>query len=457
MPTNYLTISRRALYDLVWSKPIAQVATEFGISELALKKRCTEVNVPLPPDGYWTLVRAGQMPQRPPLPTRREESSVSPDPPIQEPWREIHATPPPETSPITERTEPRADIGTIHDAAPFDLSMAHAAIKRTAVHLQLRKASELTWERGERTGPIVAIDVSDAIKLRSLRIADALLKSADAAGWKYEPIAEQAEARRLQGNSLSSEVGKLVVDGESFQFRIDERRRRLPHTPTEEEIRKRKRGEYVYSPNWDYKSTGELRLHLTTPDSSYAFGTRRDGSRKKLEDQIAETLQDLVDRAQLEKSRREERRLRELREREQQKLAWEQSQRRAEHAKLIAELERQAGAWHRAQVLRRYLRAARRAIDSNKSIQAMLFGQKVDFFNWAEQYVDQLDPLCSAPRNLDQQSAGSGHHGSRNEDLMEVLHRLTGQAWPQSSKLVAAITMQPDTMAPGTENERETE
>jgi hypothetical protein len=36
MPQNPLTFSRYALYKLVWSKPVRDLATEFGISDVAL-------------------------------------------------------------------------------------------------------------------------------------------------------------------------------------------------------------------------------------------------------------------------------------------------------------------------------------------------------------------------------------------------------------------------------------
>jgi hypothetical protein len=46
-------ITRRGLYDLVWSKPMTLVAEEFGMSDTALKKICDKHGVPSPPRGYW--------------------------------------------------------------------------------------------------------------------------------------------------------------------------------------------------------------------------------------------------------------------------------------------------------------------------------------------------------------------------------------------------------------------
>jgi len=48
MPPNFITLPRSELYDLVWSKPVTEVARELGISDVALAKRCRALNIPLP-------------------------------------------------------------------------------------------------------------------------------------------------------------------------------------------------------------------------------------------------------------------------------------------------------------------------------------------------------------------------------------------------------------------------
>ena len=67
--------------------------------------------------------------------------------------------------------------------------------------------------------------------------------------------------------------GCFTVDGEPLEVRIDERRRRIDHVPTEEEKAKRRRGDYVYAPRCDYLDTGELRPTQTR----YAIQDRHAG------------------------------------------------------------------------------------------------------------------------------------------------------------------------------------
>ena len=48
MSQNYITLSRSALHELVWTKPVRDVAKEFGISDVAFAKRCRALKIPLP-------------------------------------------------------------------------------------------------------------------------------------------------------------------------------------------------------------------------------------------------------------------------------------------------------------------------------------------------------------------------------------------------------------------------
>jgi hypothetical protein len=62
------SLTRSQLYDLVWSKPVCDVAEYFGVSGMVLAKRCRRLRVPVPPKGYWSRVAVGQKPFRPKLP-----------------------------------------------------------------------------------------------------------------------------------------------------------------------------------------------------------------------------------------------------------------------------------------------------------------------------------------------------------------------------------------------------
>ena len=65
--------SRQELYDLIWSTPAVKLATDFGISNVAIAKRCKHRSVPRPPRGYWAKVAAGRKPRKTPLPPTPDE------------------------------------------------------------------------------------------------------------------------------------------------------------------------------------------------------------------------------------------------------------------------------------------------------------------------------------------------------------------------------------------------
>lgn len=65
-PSKY---DRQRLYEEVWSHPTQQVAKRYGVSDVAIAKACTLLDVPKPPRGYWAKKAAGQkVSNRPPLP-----------------------------------------------------------------------------------------------------------------------------------------------------------------------------------------------------------------------------------------------------------------------------------------------------------------------------------------------------------------------------------------------------
>jgi hypothetical protein len=64
------TYTRQQLYDLVWAEPMRDAAKKLGMSDNGLRKHCVKAFVPLPPQGYWNKLRAGQKVKTVPLPPR---------------------------------------------------------------------------------------------------------------------------------------------------------------------------------------------------------------------------------------------------------------------------------------------------------------------------------------------------------------------------------------------------
>ncbi|WP_425992828.1 hypothetical protein [Brevundimonas sp. TWP2-3-2] len=67
----YHVLTREALYEQVWSRPVRTVAQDLGVSDVGLGKACRSAGIPTPPRGFWTRLHHGKpLPARPPLAAR---------------------------------------------------------------------------------------------------------------------------------------------------------------------------------------------------------------------------------------------------------------------------------------------------------------------------------------------------------------------------------------------------
>lgn len=438
---DFLTLSREELYQLVWSKPMIELSKDLHLSDVALAKRCRKLAVPVPGRGYWARVAAGQTPHITPLGKRTaragDYSALTFNPTRKQDAPTQRSADPAEPDVLQER------IQALELKDDYNLRTASPAVKRTAMKLKRPWRAEIAWNKGERKGPIIPIDVSDSVADRALHVCEYLLKAATELGWMFEAPAKSEERagqsryyEEFDRRPPALPPGHLLVEGEALQLRIDERRRRSDHVPTKEEKARHRQGHYVHMPRWDYEATGELRFHLSAPDSRHVLRTWKDGTRKRLEHQIKTILLGMLDQARRIKADRERKRLAEIERRLEEERRRQIAARREAHAELIHELEAQAGAWMRARVLRAYLRAARRAL-GDQTLQASLQGEKVDFIAWAEHYLEQLDPLSTTPHDSDLKQDRSFHYGS-DETLHQTLSRLLGLNWQDSSKIMSA-------------------
>lgn len=432
MTDDSLTLSRRDLYELAWSKPMSELAKDFGISDVALAKRCRRLRIPVPGRGYWARVSAGQAPRRVPLPERDEGYRDRRALTVEVPRDESISIVPDEAR---RASELRTSLESLQINPSSDLLRATPAIKRSAVALKHPRRKELRLARGEKSGPLVDIRVGSEALERALLCADTLLRAAESLGWNLEaPMPADAEPkgepqeRVAKSNAVRSH---LLVEGERIPFYIEERVVRELRDPQPAELARERRDAGYHALRVTLKPTGALRL--VHPGVDYGRVQRKswyDRRGRRLEGQIAEILQAFYHlalqirarRAQVEWDRRERK--------EQERLRRELEERRGANAKLIEALEVQAGAWNRARLLRAYVRAARRV--APHGIVVELLGQRLDFLTWADEYINSLDPLNVQARSPDMLPSSYGW--SNSSSLHEELARLSGHRWPDSWK-----------------------
>ncbi|MEI9983939.1 MAG: hypothetical protein WDN69_12460 [Aliidongia sp.] len=277
-------LTRRAMYDLVWSKPMTKVAEDLQISDVALRKICDRHRVPTPSRGYWAKKAAG----KPVVQTHFFETSDSAVDRI-----EIHSVVahlPRQVQDILHRERGRRQWQTKHPvidapaAVEQPLAEVHHAVAATARALRKGKPN--------KTGVVEAVGEGhcgiSAGTLSVERVVSVL-----------DGLVRQLEARGLQLRPLGSKIG--VTDApDSVFLMVKERVDMEKHVPTpqelaEEERRERRRERDIRSGRWEYGAydrpypeydpvrTGELSIQI---ENEYLGGLRRtwgDGKIQRLE------------------------------------------------------------------------------------------------------------------------------------------------------------------------------
>lgn len=482
---NPLTLSRQELYELVWSKPVTELAQEIGLSDVAIAKRCRQVQVPVPPRGYWARVAAGQTPKRPPLPKYRDSSaglgrakrasilnesevaqSASRSAVVDAQRAEAQAREEPTvTFHVNERAEKvrKAEAESAsHPPEPYraalDARLAVLPVPPDAPESWVvsddRTVPPPGWPENLRTEarlPLIAVH-SKASMLRARRIATQLMHLITQLGWRFNPkVPEPAEPPYYRRSYETPEeaarrAAHFLIEDERLFISITERQRRTERPLTPEEQRERRRnpnGYFYYRDRYSYHPSGELTLHVSSSTGSGGFASFRDTQRSPLEKRISDIIRCLLQGALDIKQRRKEAAEAAERERQEELRRERIRKTREAHGRLIARLEAEAGAWERAQRLRRYLRAARRALAPGERVEALLESERVDLLALGEDFANQLDPLHASLRKVpffdgkDPYATGLTYESDETK-LQKFMARILGGDWRAAPKRVAS-------------------
>ena len=178
---NNIKLSRKELYDKVWSIPMTQLAKEFNLSDNGLRKICKKYVIPLPPVGYWQKLQYGKKVVKSNLPKVEEEKDI--DIHVDSLKENIH----PENSIRRTVAEEIRNNSALILKVSDRLSNADDIVIKTQSNLEKKKLSEsygrvkgtISTDRG-----LPSITVSPKNVSRSLRILDNLIKNFKVLGYK---------------------------------------------------------------------------------------------------------------------------------------------------------------------------------------------------------------------------------------------------------------------------------
>lgn len=382
-------LTRRQLYDRVWTTPMRTLAKEFGLSDVGLAKACQRYNIPRPPVGYWAKVEHGKRVPKPALTANDEldrltinfgrQPETNRPVPVEVPKRECDS----DVAAALESVKASLPIQVaeaLEDPHEFVASTERAL--KQAVRSKICDRQGLTHPPWRYGGPAVEIKVAETSIPRALRIANGLIRGAAACGFKV----------------LASEVNdqscvRIEVLSEQFKFSIREHVNQVPHVLTaEEKAREKKHGYDWFTKKVDYVPRGEFSLTVCLADDHYCSKSWKDGKRKRLEDMIGDVLEGMPWIIQRERKRRAEaaRWQEEWRRKEQARL--EEEHRQQKEQERINVLLHEVDRWRKVDGIRTYIHAVEEAMrdlnqDSNPKVQ--------EWLAWANRVAGQFDPIES--------------------------------------------------------------
>lgn len=247
--------TREEFYELVWSKPMIQLAPEFNLSDVALHKLCRKRNIPTPPRGWWARKLAGQQVTKTPLPPgpsyhltfKVEEPDALPIAPYIEDARNHAAKVAQQSEVLSDWTDPIViqTIKALNSATPD----ARGAVKTDRLDL-------------------IACDVFPSSIERLQTLLNVISAHANRHGFHIKP-----GKRAACFSNGSVEIGFTVSEGHR-------RKRHIPSPQEKAQLRawehRGKNAEISYPriPDWDYFADERLHLKLDHPRIDYGANIR---------------------------------------------------------------------------------------------------------------------------------------------------------------------------------------
>lgn len=343
-------LSRKQLYELVWSKPMTQLAKEFGLSDNGLRKICMKYDIPLPQMGHWQKIRYGKKIKQEKL--GNFDKWVNTKIPISESeanGQEHYLTR------FSKRViEIEQNCSKLLPVAE-KLTKPHALIKAAKVNLDAQKKRK-NWrnlpECIHTNRDMLAISVQKHNVPRALRIMDAFIKLVESRG---HSVLNESDGTRL------------VVEGEKFSIRLREKHTRQNITDerwasTQLVPNNKLSIKYEYFMSKEWSDTGTL-LEEKLPRIIAFFELKSQEIKEQKE-------RNRIAREQAEVKRQTEQKL-------LVKKEWESKKR-----DLLIKCSKE---WREAENLRLFIKKIEDSNDKSEKV--------IDWLNWSRSQLNELDPL----------------------------------------------------------------
>lgn len=389
-------LTRREFHDLVWSKPMTELAKTFGLSDAALHKTCRKHRIPTPGLGYWAKLAAGKPVTKIAFHEIDDEAlNMIRFFPGQSP------TLPPEVQEARAKAEAFSQE---HPTAPStgELHPLVKRMRRKLMQVRLQKQTCINLHEPE----FFSVAIVPASTERLITFLNQLVMEAERRGYGIE----------------AGEALQLKIDDETVPFHIAEKKDRMPHLPTDKETaalrrwevecaNKRRRNQYIHEwekpkvAEFDDVFNGQLTLQFEKP-GYYGDGLRRKFSdgRYQLEERIQDILITAATCAAAIKAKRAADERREQERQERERLAEIRRRREKLEEKRTAHLEKNMSHWQKAAEIRNFVTAVETKLKVVEYKKAEDRAKVEAWLLWARGYADWVDPLFTALPILLQES-----------------------------------------------------
>jgi hypothetical protein len=386
------SLTRKELYDLVWSTPMRVLAPQFNLSDVGLAKVCRKHGIPRPSPGYWARIQHGQKPKKPPLPAA-----------------------PANTADVIQFAR-RATIVKQEDEAFLDADLAALAARieqgelvasvaptlhgcskvtartRESLAFKARAPKRDQWgflqETHRYEGSHVAVVVAKDLQRRALLLLDAAVKTLETIGCQV-----------IEPTDRWNRIVAFELKGEKLGIRISERSRQIAHVLTDSEKEQQRRTGRHWGPKHDHVPTQELRLDLTYAHNGSAWSRFKDGKKRKVEGALSQFALAVLRRADdgLKRVARERERARLAAERERIEREQAETRRREEALRRVEAEQRNrlldlAISWRKHSELVSFLSECRRRMTELK-LSAEDFERIERWMSWADEVAMLVDPF----------------------------------------------------------------
>lgn len=357
-----ILVTRKELYNLVWTYPLKFFTENYMVSYSSFKKICLDNKIPIPLNGYWSKKKFGKEIEIPPLEKDKDEIKIVLYSRSEGDNRDFGN--------LTELDQKIIEIES-HPKTNFSIPMQLSGnldpiLRETKRYLkkEVNTPDGLDYYARYSLGPIRCW-VTKKEQQRALKIISVLLKNI-----------------KGRGHELTfGRYGSFVkLFGIEIQIQLSEKNKKVKF-------------QGKYGEDYRYEATGDL---IFQAGPNYRCKVWNDAKTIKLEEKLSSIIAWMEIEAKKERLWKIESDKREAERKEKERLERERQDLINQELKAFKKLYHKSELWHKAQNFRTYLRQFEgQLIDQNQ-----LTKENIDILEFGYRKADWIDPLIQVDDDL---------------------------------------------------------